>query len=121
MRICVARWVGLAALVLGAMTGAERTATSAEMVAERPLLDNDRVTVIEYTCPPGFRGEEHAAFANEFAYVLGGEFTVTTRGRGRRVVRKGEVEYASKGTVHASSNDGMIPALVLVVILKDKY
>jgi quercetin dioxygenase-like cupin family protein len=120
MRICVARGVGLAALVLAAMTAAGRTATSAEMVAERPLLDNDRVTVIEYTFPPGFRGEEHAAFANEFAYVLGGEFTVTTRGRGRRVVRKGEVEYASKGTVHASSNDGMIPALVLVVILKDK-
>jgi quercetin dioxygenase-like cupin family protein len=76
--------------------------------------------VARRAAPPGFRGEEHAAFANELAYVLGGEFTVTTRGRGRRVVHKGEVEYASKGTVHASSNDGVIPTLVLVVVLKDQ-
>ena len=87
-------------------------------VAEKPLLDNDRVLVVEYTFPAGFRGDEHAAIANEFAYVIDGEFTVVTRGQGRRVVRAGEIEYASKGTVHNSLNESRRPARVLVVYLK---
>jgi uncharacterized cupin superfamily protein len=33
--------------------------------------------------------------ADEFAYVLEGEFTVVTRGKGKQVVRRGEVESAS--------------------------
>jgi quercetin dioxygenase-like cupin family protein len=114
------RGVTLAALVLLAGTGGGRMATSAEVVGERPLLDNDKVTVIEYRFPAGFQGEEHAAFANEFAYVLDGAFTVTTKGHGRRVVRRGEIEYASQGTIHASSNEGKTPAVVLVVILKGR-
>lgn len=89
-------------------------------VTERPLFDNDRVTVIEYVFPAGFRGDEHAAFANELAYVLDGEFTVVTQGRGTRVVRPGEVEYAGKGTIHTSLNETRKPARVLVVILKDR-
>jgi quercetin dioxygenase-like cupin family protein len=92
---------------------------AAPPVGEKPLLDNDRVLIVEYTFPPGFRGDEHAAVANEFAYVLDGEFTVVTRGQGRRVVHQGEVEYASKGTLHYSLNEGRQPARVLVVYLKD--
>jgi len=89
-------------------------------VEERRVLDNERVAVYEYVFPAGFRGEEHAAVADEFAYVLEGEFTVVTRGRGRQVVRRGEVEYASKGTVHTSLNESKKPARVLVVLLKGK-
>ena len=88
------------------------------VVEERRLLDNDRVMVLGITFPPGFRGEEHAAIADEFAYVLDGQFTVVTRGRGRRVVRKGEIEYATKDTVHTSLNESTRPARMLVVILK---
>ena len=87
-------------------------------VGEKKVLDNDRVAVYEFVFPPGFKGEEHAAVADEFAYVLDGEFTVVTRGQGRRVLRKGEVEYATKNTVHTSLNEGKRPARVLVVILK---
>jgi quercetin dioxygenase-like cupin family protein len=112
------RGLVLAVLMAAGVTGASGPATSAEPVGERQLLDNDRVTVMEFTFPAGFKGEEHAAFANEFAYVLAGDFTVTTQGRGRRVVHRGEIEYASQGTVHTSSNDGSTPAVVLVVILK---
>ena len=112
------RGVWLVALTTALVTATSPAPLRASGVTERPLLDNDRVTLIEYTFPAGFRGEEHAAFANELAYVLSGEFTVTTRGRGARVVRRGEVEYASKGTIHTSSNDGTTPAVVLVVILK---
>jgi len=118
MRRTVVRGVGLVALVVAVVTATSPTALRADAVGERPLLDNDTVTLIEYTFPAGFKGEEHAAFANEVAYVLSGEFTVTTQGRGRRVVRRGEVEYASKGTIHTSSNDGKTPAVVLVIILK---
>ena len=51
---------------------------------------------------------------------MDGEFTVLTRGRGRRVVRRGKVEYASKGTVHQSLNETRQPARVLVVLLKER-
>ena len=89
-------------------------------VGEKLLLDNEVVTVVQYTFPPGFRGDEHPASHNEFAYVVAGEFTVVTQGRGKRVVKKGEVEYAAKGTLHFSLNEAKKPAVVLVVLLKDR-
>lgn len=106
----------LLAVLAPRLAGADE---GAQAVGERVLLDNDRVTVIELVFPPGFRGEEHAAVADEFAYVLSGEFAVVTRGRGKRVVRPGEVEYAPKGTIHQSLNETTRPARVLVVILKE--
>ncbi|HUF91141.1 MAG TPA: hypothetical protein VMR23_02115, partial [Candidatus Limnocylindria bacterium] len=69
-------------------------------VGEKLLLDNDRVAVYEYVFPAGFRGDEHAAVADEFAFVIDGQFTVVTKGRGKAVLRAGGIEYASKGTVH---------------------
>jgi quercetin dioxygenase-like cupin family protein len=92
----------------------------AQEVGEKALLDNERVMMIEFVFPAGFKGEEHAAVADEFAYVLDGEFAVVTKGRGKRVLRKGEVEYASKGTVHYSLNETKRPARVLVVLLKER-
>ena len=92
----------------------------AQEVTERALLDNERVAMIEFVFPAGFKGEEHAAVADEFAYVLDGEFAVVTRGKGKRVLRKGDVEYASKGTVHYSLNETKRPARVLVVLLKER-
>ena len=70
------RWAAaLAAAVLGAaaLVAARGHDARAQDVAETLLLDNDRVTVYEFLFPPRFRGEEHAAVANEFAYVLDGE------------------------------------------------
>lgn len=95
-------------------------AASAHEVVDKTLLDNERVMIIEFVFPAGFRGEEHSAVADEFAYVLDGEFAVVTKGQGKRVLRKGEVEYASKGTVHYSLNESKRPARVLVVLLKDR-
>ena len=95
-------------------------AAAEQGVAERALLDNERLMMIEFVFPAGFRGEEHAAVADELAYVLDGEFAVVTKGKGKRVVRKGEVEYASKGTVHYSLNETKRPARVLVVLLKER-
>jgi oxalate decarboxylase/phosphoglucose isomerase-like protein (cupin superfamily) len=43
-----------------------------------------------------------------------------TKGRGKAVVRKGELEYAPKGTIHLSLNDTKRPARVLVVLLKER-
>ena len=39
---------------------------------------------MEYVFPPGFRGDEHEAPVDEFAYVLDGEFAVVTKGKGKR-------------------------------------
>ena len=93
---------------------------AASDVTEKTLLDNERVVMIELVFPAGFRGEEHSAVADELAYVLEGEFAVVTKGQGKRVLRKGEVEYASKGTVHYSLNETRQPARVLVVLLKGR-
>ncbi|MBI3636886.1 MAG: cupin domain-containing protein [Candidatus Rokubacteria bacterium] len=118
--IAIAAALGLAVALGTGWSLLPPAATAQGQVTERPLFDNEKVAVVEYVFPAGFRGDEHAAFANEFAYVLDGEFTVVTRGRGKRVVRPGEVEYASKGTIHTSLNETRKPARVLVVILKDR-
>ena len=89
-------------------------------VGEKKILDNDRVAVYEFVFPPGFKGEEHAAVADEFAYVLDGEFTVVTKGKGKQAFRRGEVEYAAKNTLHYSLNESRKPARVLVVLLKER-
>jgi quercetin dioxygenase-like cupin family protein len=91
-----------------------------DQVAEKKLIDNARVLVVEYVFPPGFRGEEHEAPVDEFAYVLEGEFAVVTKGTGKRVVRRGEVEWAPRGAIHYSLNETRKPARVLVVLLKEK-
>jgi quercetin dioxygenase-like cupin family protein len=87
---------------------------------DKTLLDNDQVMVMEIVFPAGFKGEEHEAPVNELAYVLDGEFAVVTKGKGKTVVRKGQVEYAPKGTVHYSVNETRRPARVLVVFLKER-
>ena len=89
-------------------------------VEEKKLLDNERLTLYEFVFPPGFKGDEHEAPADEFAYVLDGEFGVVTKGKGKRVVRRGEVEWAPKGAVHYSVNESKKPARVLVVLRKER-
>ena len=110
-------------LVIMSIAGASApvgTVAVAQEVGEKALLDNERLTMIEFVFPAGFKGEEHAAVADEFAYVVDGEFAVVTKGKGKRVLRKGEVEYASKGTMHHSLNESKRPARVLVVLLKER-
>ena len=89
-------------------------------VEEKKLLDNERVTLYEFVFPPGFKGDEHEAPVDEFAYVLDGELGVVTKGKGKRVVRRGEVEWAPKGVIHYSVNESKKPARVLVVLLKER-
>jgi quercetin dioxygenase-like cupin family protein len=93
-------------------------------VGERVLLDNARMTVTEYSFPPGFAGEPHAAVANELAYVVDGELTVLMIGPDRKIVKRvlgtGDVDYAEKGTLHSSHNVSDRPARVVVVLLKDR-
>jgi quercetin dioxygenase-like cupin family protein len=108
--------VTVAVIVVGWAGGAP----SQGQVDERKLIDNERVVVVEYVFPPGFRGDEHEAPVGEFAYVLDGEFAVVTRGKGKRVVRRGEVEWAPRGAVHYSLNETKKPARVLVVLLKER-
>jgi quercetin dioxygenase-like cupin family protein len=93
---------------------------AANNVGEKSLLDTEQVLVMEYVFPPGFKGDEHEAPVNEFAYVLDGEFAVVTKGTGKRVVRRGEVEWAPRGAIHYSLNETRKPARVLVVLLKEK-
>ena len=89
-------------------------------VEERKVLENERVTMYEFVFPPGFKGEEHEAPVDEFAYVLDGEFGVVTKGKGKRVIRKGEVEWAPKGVIHYAVNESKKPARILVVLLKER-
>ena len=112
--------VGLMTLALVAGATGRRGSEATSHTGDRTLLANDEVLVMEVVFPPGFKGEEHVAPVNELAYVLEGQFSVVTKGKGTTVVRKGEVEYAAKGTVHYSVNDTKRPARVLVVMLKER-
>lgn len=112
--------IGIVAVLPGAGRLPGGVAVAHEEVVEQTLLDNERVTMIELVFPPGFKGDEHAAVADEFAYVIDGEFAVVTKGQGKRVLRRGEVEYARQGTVHYSLNESRRPARVLVVLLKGR-
>jgi quercetin dioxygenase-like cupin family protein len=105
--------VGLALALVAPASGL----TAAE-VEQRILVDNERVLVVELVFPPGFRGEEHVAPVDELAYVVDGELAVVTRGQSKRVVPRGEVEWAPRGVVHYSVNEFSKPARVLVVLLK---
>src|SRR5262249_10089692 len=107
------------AIMIPASGRGPRLAAAQEGAEEAPA-DKERVSMVELVFPAGFRGEEHAAVADEFAYVLDGEFAVVTKGKGKRVLRRGEVEYASKGTIHYSLNETKRPARVLVVLLKER-
>jgi quercetin dioxygenase-like cupin family protein len=104
----------LALILLGPAAGPEAG------VEQKVLVDNERVLVVEFVFPAGFRGEEHEAPVDELAYVIDGEFAVVTRGQGKRVVRQGEVEWAPRGVVHYSVNETTRPARVLVVLLKGR-
>ena len=116
----VQRVTGLLVLAVALVAGTARSplAVAADAVAEKLLLDNHRLVILEFVFPAGFKGEEHAAVADEFAYVLEGEFAVVTKGKGKRTLRPGEVEYAAKGTIHYSLNETGKPSRVLVVLLK---
>jgi len=108
-----------AGLGLGVVVAPGR-GTGQGQVEEKRLLDNERVQMFQFVFPPGFKGDEHQAPVDEFAYVLDGEFGVVTKGKGKRVVKRGEVEWASKGVIHYSVNESRKPARVLVVLLKER-
>jgi quercetin dioxygenase-like cupin family protein len=112
--------VGAGVMMAGGPAARWPVAGAQPAVTQQVLLENERVTVMEVTFPAGFVGEEHAATADEFAYVLAGQFSVVTSGQGKRVVREGEVEYAAKGTLHYSLNESDRPARVLVGLLKER-
>ncbi|HEV8144715.1 MAG TPA: cupin domain-containing protein [Methylomirabilota bacterium] len=119
----------LALVMLGALvligvlvlaTTRQSFVAAADDVAEKTILDNQQVLVMEYVFPAGFKGHEHEAPVNEFAYILDGEFSVVTKGVGKTVVKKGQIEFAPKGTIHYSLNESRRPARVLVVFLKER-
>ena len=113
--------VGIVVLtVLVPATARHGGLAAANDVGEKTLLDNAQVRVMEFVFPPGFKGDEHEAPVNEFAYVLDGEFSVVTKGQGKTVVKKGQIEFAPKGAVHYSLNETKRPARVLVVLLKER-
>ena len=118
MSVAVAFAAGVAAAVM--VVGAPARGVGQGRVEDKQLLDNDRVLIVEYVFPAGFKGDEHETPVNELAYVLDGEFGVVTRGKGKRIVRRGEVEWAPKGAVHYSVNESTKPARVLVVLLKER-
>jgi len=120
MRLRLGLLGAVVVLAVLAPAGARRSGDASAHAQDKVLLDNEHVTVMEVVFPAGFKGEEHEAPVNELAYVLDGRFSVVTKGKGTTVVRKGEVEYAPKGTVHYSINDTRRPARVLVVMLKER-
>jgi quercetin dioxygenase-like cupin family protein len=117
--VLLAGALGIVVGIVGMVIAPGRGSGQGE-VQERRVLDNERVEVVEFVFPPGFRGDEHEAPANELGYVLDGEFAVVTKGRGKQVARRGQAVWAARGDVHYSLNETTKPARLLVVLLKER-
>src|SRR5206468_3185062 len=59
--------VGVVLLLVLALAVPAASPVAGASVGERTLLDNDRLMMIEFVFPPGFRGDEHAAVADALA------------------------------------------------------
>jgi quercetin dioxygenase-like cupin family protein len=89
-------------------------------VEEKKLLDNERLTLYEFVFPPGFKGDEHEAPADEFAFGARGGVRRGDQGQGQAGGPPGRGRVGPQGAVHYSVNESKKPARVLVVLLKER-
>ena len=87
MRMRAGVLIGLVTLMVLVLAGGRDAGVAgAGDVGEKTLLENEHVRVDEYVFPPGFKGDEHEAPVHEFAYVIDGQLSVVTKGKGKTVV-----------------------------------
>jgi len=116
--------VGLtgAGLVLARAPESPGTVTSQQLFVE-PLAGDDSKEVIAqtYVFPPGAVLPWHIhPNAQEFAYVIEGDFTFERADRAPQAIQAGGAEYLPPNTVHRSMNKGDEPVKLFVLRIKPK-
>jgi quercetin dioxygenase-like cupin family protein len=116
--------VGLtgAGLVLAREPESQGTVTSQQLFVE-PLAGDDSKEVIAqtYIFPPGAVLPWHIhPDAQEFAYVIEGDFTFERADRAPEEMQAGGAEYLPPNTVHRGMNKGDTPVKLYVLRIKPK-
>jgi quercetin dioxygenase-like cupin family protein len=111
-----------AGLVLAREPESQGTVTSQQLFAE-PLAGDDSKQVIgqTYIFPPGAVLPWHIhPDAQEFAYVIEGDFTFERADRAPQEMKAGGAEYLPPNIVHRGMNKGDTPVKLFVVRVKPK-
>jgi quercetin dioxygenase-like cupin family protein len=111
-----------AGLVLAREPESQATVSSQQLFAE-PLAGDDSKEVIAqtYTFPPGAVLPWHIhPDAQEFAYVIEGDFTFDRADRAPQEMKAGGAEYLPPNIVHRGMNKGDTPVKLFVVRIKPK-
>ena len=98
------------------------TVTSQQLFVE-PLAGDDSKEVIAqtYVFPPGAVLPWHIhPDAQEFAYVIEGDFTFERADRAAQEIKAGGAEYLPPNTVHRGMNKGDKPVKLFVLRIKPK-
>ena len=116
--------VGLtgAGLVLARAPESPGTVTSQQLFVE-PLAGDDSKEVIgqTYVFPPGAVLPWHIhPNAQEFAYVIEGDFTFERADRAPQAIQAGGAEYLPPNTVHRGMNKSDKPVKLFVLRIKPK-
>jgi quercetin dioxygenase-like cupin family protein len=116
--------VGLtgAGLVLARAPESAGTVTSQQLFVE-PLAGDDSKEVIAqtYVFPPGAVLPWHIhPDAQEFAYVIEGDFTFERADRAPQAIQAGGAEYLPPNTVHRGMNKSDKPVKLFVLRIKPK-
>jgi quercetin dioxygenase-like cupin family protein len=116
--------VGLtgAGLVLARAPESPGTVTSQQLFVE-PLAGDDSKEVIAqtYVFPPGAVLPWHIhPNAQEFAYVIEGDFTFERADRAPQAIQAGGAEYLPPNTVHRGMNKSDKPVKLFVLRIKPK-
>ena len=111
-----------AGLVLAREPESQGTVTSQQLFVE-PLAGDDSKEVIAqtYIFPPGAVLPWHIhPDAQEFAYVIEGDFTFERADRAAQEIKAGGAEYLPPNTVHRGMNKGDKPVKLFVLRIKPK-
>ncbi|MGA7545965.1 MAG: cupin domain-containing protein [Methyloceanibacter sp.] len=111
-----------AGLVLAREPESQGTVTSQQLFVE-PLAGDDSKEVIAqtYIFPPGAVLPWHIhPDAQEFAYVIEGDFTFERADRAARQMKAGGAEYLPPNIVHRGMNKGDKPVKLFVLRIKPK-
>ncbi|MEO1282570.1 MAG: cupin domain-containing protein [Pseudomonadota bacterium] len=99
----------------------EKLLATSKTILGQPIVyptDGDaKVTAVIVTMPPGAQTGWHFHEVPLFGYILEGELTVTYKGHGQKVYRKGDSLMEAIETHHDGKNLGGEPVRILAVFM----
>ncbi|MBI3988358.1 MAG: cupin domain-containing protein [candidate division NC10 bacterium] len=87
-------------------------------VVEQPVFEDPGILVVDLFFSPGSSLGRHTHFDPAVVHVLSGSLTVVIADGDRRTLTSGDALIIPARRVHTSSNDGVMPSKVRLIILK---